>query len=58
MALSNHDRINTTIELLKTGHAPHVAREVHKKIKVGTVRMDSIRRFAEDPMLTNQPIEQ
>jgi len=58
MALSNHDRINSMIELLKTGLAPYVAREVHEKIKLGTVRVDSIRRFAEDPMLTNQPIEQ
>ena len=57
MALSNRDRINTLIALLRTGLAPYVAREVHEKIKSGAVRMDSIRRFAEDPMLADRKIE-
>ena len=46
------------MELLRTGLAPFVEREVQSAVKAGTVRMDAVRRFADDPMLGNKPIAQ
>jgi len=46
------------MELLRVGLAPFVGREVHASVKAGTVRMDTVRRFVDDPMLGNKPIAQ
>lgn len=56
MALTNHERVGKALELLKTGLAPFVEREVMAAAKAKTLSMDSIRRFAEDPNLTDKPI--
>ena len=56
MAATNHERVNKALELLRSGLAPFVQREVTAKVKAGTVRMDSIRRFAEDPQLAKKSI--
>lgn len=58
MAITNHDRVGKALELLKTGLAPVVEREVQAAVKAGSVRMDAIRRFADDPMLGQKPIAQ
>jgi len=44
------------MDLLQAGLAPFVERETQAAVKVGTVRMDAVRRFAEDPMLGSKPI--
>jgi hypothetical protein len=40
------------------GLAPFVDREVQSAAKAGSVRMDVVRRFAEDPMLGQKPLGQ
>src|SRR5215510_9237337 len=58
MAITNQDRVGKAMDLLRAGLAPFVEREVQAAVKAGTVRMDSVRRFAEDPMLGSKPIVQ
>ena len=58
MALTNQERVGKGMELLRSGLAPFVEREIHTAVKDGTVRMDSVRRFAEDPILGQKPIAQ
>ena len=57
MATTNHERVGKAMELLRDGLAPFVHREVTAKVKAGTVRMDAIRRFAEDPRLADKSID-
>ena len=56
MAATNHDRVGRALDLLRAGLAPFVAREVTERVKVQAVRMDAIRRFAEDPVLADRPM--
>ncbi len=56
MAISNHERVGKALDLLRAGLGPFVEREVQESIKNGGVRMDAIRRFAEDPLLATKPI--
>jgi len=58
MALTNQERVGKGMELLRAGLASFVEREIHAAVKAGTVRMDAVRRFAEDPMLGQKPITQ
>ncbi len=58
MALSNQERVGKAMELLRAGLAPFVEREVQSTVKAGTMRMDAVRRFADDPLLGNKPIAQ
>ena len=57
MATTNHDRVSKAMALLRDGLAPFVQREITAKVKSGTVRMDAIRRFAENPQLADKPID-
>ena len=56
MAITNHERIGKGLELLKSGLGPFVEREFMAATKSGSVHMDSIRKYAEDPILANKPI--
>ena len=56
MAVTNNDRVGEALDLLRAGLAPFVAREVTERVKVQAVRMDAIRRFAEDPVLADRPM--
>lgn len=56
MAITNHDRIGKALDLLREGLGPFVDREVTDKVKARAVRIDTIRRFAENPMLANKPV--
>jgi hypothetical protein len=58
MAITNQERIGKALDLLRQGLAPFVEREVQAAVKAGTVRMDAVRRFAEDPLLGGKPIAQ
>jgi predicted AAA+ superfamily ATPase len=58
MAMTNQERVGKAMDLLRAGLSPFVEREVQAAVKAGTVRMDAVRRFAEDPMLGNKPIAQ
>ena len=56
MAITNHERVGKALDWLKDGLGPFVEREVHNRIKAGGVHMDIIRRFADNPILAEQPI--
>ncbi len=58
MAITNQERVGKALELLKDGLGPFVDREVQDKIKAGGVHMDTIRRFVDDPNLTDKPVDQ
>lgn len=56
MAITNQERVGKGMELLRAGLAPYVEREVQAATQAGTVRMESVRRFAEDPKLAKKAI--
>ena len=56
MAMTNFERIGKALGLLRQGLAPFVEREIHAAIQAGSVRMDAIRHFSEDPLLAAKPI--
>ena len=58
MAITNQERVGKALELLKAGLGPFVERELQDKIKARVVHMDTIRRFADDPHLTDKPVDQ
>ncbi len=58
MSVTNQERVGKAMDLLRAGVAPFVEREVQSAVKAGTVRMDAVRRFSEDPMLGAKPIAQ
>jgi len=58
MAITNQERVNQAMDLLRAGLAPFVEREIHSAVKANTVRMDAVRRFEDDAMLRNKPIAQ
>lgn len=57
MAMTNQERIGKAMDLLRAGLAPFVGREIQAAVQANTVRMDAVRRFAEDPILGAKPIE-
>lgn len=56
MAITNHDRVGTGMDLLRAGLAPFVEREVMAKAKARAVNVETIRRFAENPNLAEKRI--
>ncbi|MCL4799144.1 MAG: DUF499 domain-containing protein [Burkholderiales bacterium] len=58
MAITNQERVGKAMDLLRAGLAPYVEREIQAAVKGGGLRMDAVRRFAEDPMLGQKPIAQ
>ncbi len=56
MAITNQERVGKGMDLLRSGLAPFVEREVQAAAKIGSVRMEAVRRFAEDPVLGQKPI--
>ncbi len=58
MALTNQERVGKGLELLRQGLGPFLEREVSARVKAGTLTVDRVRSFAEDPMLAHKPIPQ
>lgn len=56
MAITNQERVGKAMDLLRAGLAPFVEREVQSAVKNTVVRMENIRRFADDPNLGKKPI--
>ena len=48
MAITNHERVGTAMELLRQGLAPFVEGELNDKVKRNAVDMDVLRRFEID----------
>ena len=58
MAITNHERVGKAMDLLRAGLAPFVERKMQSAAKTGSVRTETERRFAEDPVLGKKPIAQ
>ncbi len=58
MAITNQERVGKAMELLRQGLAPFVEREIQQAVKAGSLKMEAVRRFAEDPKLGQKPIAQ
>jgi predicted AAA+ superfamily ATPase len=58
MAITNQERVGKAMDLLRQGLAPFIEREVQSAVKAGSVRMEAVRRFAEDPNLGKKPVAQ
>ena len=58
MAITNHDRVGKALDLLKTGLAPFVGREIKAAIHANTISLEKVRGFAEDPILGKKSIEE
>lgn len=56
MAITNHERVGKSLELLKTGLGPFVEREIKSAIEASTVSMQSVKGFVDDPLLAKKPI--
>ena len=57
MAITNQERVGKALDLLRDGLAPFVHREIHAAVEQRLVNMETIRRFAEDPMLAKKSVE-
>jgi predicted AAA+ superfamily ATPase len=57
MALSNHERVSKSLELLRAGLGPYVAREMRSVFK-GQAAARAARIMGEDLLLSGKPIEQ
>lgn len=56
MAITNQERVGKALDLLRQGLAPFVEREVQAAVQAGSMRLDAIRRFADDPLFAAKPI--
>ncbi|MFN3629320.1 MAG: Swt1 family HEPN domain-containing protein [Casimicrobiaceae bacterium] len=56
MAMTNHERVGKALEHLKAGLGPFVDREVRAAINAGSLALEKVRGFAEDPLLGKKPI--
>ena len=58
MAITDHERVGKAMDVLRVSLGPFIEREVQAAAKAGTVRMDAVRRLAEDLMVGNKSIVQ
>lgn len=56
MAMTNRDRVEKALQLLRDGLAPFVEREIQQAINQRAVDMTTVRQFAEDPLLAQKPL--
>ena len=54
MAITNFERVGKTLELLKSGLAPFVEREIKAAIAANSLSMQKVRAFVDDPILANK----
>ena len=55
MATTNHERVGKALELLRSGLAPYVQREIATRSR--RVPLERIRRYVDDPRLAEKPID-
>jgi len=58
LAITNHERVGKAMDLLRAGLAPFVEREIQAAARAGSVRMEAVQRFLDDPLLGKKPIAQ
>ena len=56
MAITNHERVGKALDLLKAGLGPFIDREVRGAIQEHRVDVTTIRRFVDDPLLSDRPV--
>ena len=56
MAITNHERVGKSLELLKAGLGPFVEREIHGAIAANAISMEKVKGFVDDPNLANRGI--
>jgi len=56
MAITNHERVGKALELLKSGLAPFVEREIKSAIDSSSLTLERVRGFVEDPLLAKRAI--
>ena len=56
MAITNYERVGRALETLRKGLAPFVEREVMAAAKAQKITPETLRKFAEDPILAQKPI--
>jgi predicted AAA+ superfamily ATPase len=56
MALSNHERVGKALDLLKAGLGPFAEREIKSAIATHSITLQSVRSFADDPLLAKKAI--
>jgi len=56
MAITNHERVGKSLELLKAGLGPFVDREIKAAIATNSLSMQKVRGFVDDPILANKSI--
>ncbi len=56
MATTYHERVGKALELLRSGLAPYVEREIRARSK--QVSLERVRRYVDDPRLADKPINQ
>ncbi|NKC12883.1 MAG: DUF499 domain-containing protein [Gammaproteobacteria bacterium] len=56
MATTNRERVGKALELLRSGLAPYVIREIRARSK--RVPLERIQRYTDEPRLANKPIDQ
>ncbi len=56
MAATNHERVGKALDLLKTGLAPFVDREVKSAIEARKVDRGALQQFLDDPLVRDRPL--
>jgi hypothetical protein len=56
MAITNHERVGKSLELLKAGLGPFVEREIKSAVAANSLSMAKVKGFVDDPMLANKGI--
>ncbi len=58
MAITNHERVGRTLQALRDGLAPYVAREADEALAEQRVNQRTLERYNADPLLRDKPIEE
>lgn len=56
MAITNHERVGKSLELLRSGLGPFVEREIQGAIAANALSLPKVKGFVDDPLLANKPI--
>ena len=56
MATTNHERVGKALDLLKAGLGPFIDREVRSAIQEHRFDVTALRRFVDDPRLSDRPV--
>ena len=56
MAITNHERVGKSLELLKAGLGPFVEREIRAAVAANSLSMAKVKGFVDDPILANKGI--